>query len=102
MYKIVPEEEGLQHFPMWVIDVLLNLTPAFTILGYAFYEWFKRVSNRHLYGQKNDQWWRVFEYPILFVIALFGYGVPAFILSSFGVLCTVREYRVAEKKHNNE
>ena len=85
-YKIL-QVESIRHFPMILIDVLINLTPAFTIIAYVFYEWFKRTANPALYNIKNDPWWRCFEYPILFIIALFGYSIPAFILSSFGVLC---------------
>ena len=86
-YKIVDDEE-LHHYPMLMIDILLNLTPAFTTISYVFYEIFKRKSNNYLFGQENDSLWRVIEYPIIFVIALFGYSIPAFLISSFAVLCT--------------
>ena len=86
-YKIVQDEE-LHHYPMLMIDILLNLTPVFTTISYIFYEIFKRKSNTHLFHRENEHIWRVIEYPIIFVIALFGYSIPAFVISSFAVLCT--------------
>ena len=82
---------------MLMIDILLNLTPAFTIVSYLIYEAFKRRANSYIWKQENEPWWRMIEYPVIFVVALFGYSVPAFIIASFGVLCTNTEYRVAEK-----
>ena len=82
---------------MLLVDLLLNMNFAFTTISYVFYEIFKRKSNTALYKQENEPLWRVIEYPIIFVVALFGYSIPAFIISSFGVLCTKTEYKVAEK-----
>ena len=96
-YKVISEESGLHHHSMLMIDILLNLTPAFTIISFIFYEIFKRRANTYIWKQENESLWRVLEYPIIFVVALFGYSVPAFIIASFGVLCTNTEYRVAEK-----
>ena len=30
-------DESIHHFPRWVVDVVLNLTPAFTLISYIFY-----------------------------------------------------------------
>ena len=86
-YKIIQDEE-LHHYPMLMIDILLNMTPVLTTISYIFYEIFRRKTNTHLYHQKNESLWRVIEYPIFFVVALFGYSIPAFIISSFAILCT--------------
>jgi len=86
-YKLVSRED-MHYFPMWVVDVLLNGTPVFTVLSYIFYEWWKRVANNKVYEYKNDAWWRVLEYPILGTIALFGFSIPSFLIASFAVLCS--------------
>lgn len=36
------------------------------------------------------------------MIALFGFSVPTFLISSFGVLCSKVDYNVAEKKINKQ
>lgn len=95
-YKLV-NNPAIHFFDMWIIDLLLNATPVFTVSSYLFYEWWKRVSNSEIYHQENDKWWRVLEYPILFMVALFGFSLPSFLLASFAVLCTTTEYKVAEK-----
>ena len=48
-YKL-NQDEAIWHFPQYVIDIVLNLTPAFTLLSYIFYEIFRRMANKHLYG----------------------------------------------------
>ena len=35
-YKVNPDE-SIWHFPQWIIDLVLNLTPALTLLSYIFY-----------------------------------------------------------------
>lgn len=86
-YKLVTNP-AIHYFDMWVIDLLLNATPIFTVSSYVFYEWWKRVANKEVWKRENDKWWRVLEYPILFMVALFGFSVPAFLMASFAVLCT--------------
>lgn len=44
-YKLV-NNPAIHFFDMWIIDLLLNATPVFTVSSYLFYEWWKRVSNR--------------------------------------------------------
>lgn len=48
MYKVVPGDK-FHFFPMWTIDVILNLTGGLTIFSYIFYEWFRRASNTSIY-----------------------------------------------------
>ena len=43
-YKLV-NNPAIHFFDMWIIDVLLNATPIFTVSSYIFFEWWKRVAN---------------------------------------------------------
>ena len=43
-YKLV-NNPAIHFFDMWIIDVLLNATPIFTVSSYVFFEWWKRVAN---------------------------------------------------------
>ena len=95
-YKLVTDE-SYHYYPMLMIDILLNLPLGLTVVAYVFYEIFKRRTNSLIYYKENEPLWRVIEYPIFFVFALFGYSLVAFIISSFGILCSETEYRVAEK-----
>ena len=100
-YKLV-DDPDLQFVPQWVIDIALNSTGVMTLLSYVFYECFKRVSNRVIHQRENDRLWRVVEYPVFFLFALFGFSIPTFLISSFGVLCSKTDYNVAEKKINKQ
>lgn len=101
-YKLVPEEEGIHYFDMLFIDILLNVTVVINTLAYFFYEIFKRTANKKIWDQENESLLRVLEYPIFFIVVYIGMCIPAFIYSSFGVVCTKTEYRVAEKVQAKE
>ena len=47
-YKLVSDEEN-HYYSMLMIDILLNLTPVFTIGSYIPYEIFKRKANKKLF-----------------------------------------------------
>lgn len=47
-YKLVTDPRH-HYFSMLLIDLLLNATPVFTVSSYVFYEWWKRVANKHVY-----------------------------------------------------
>ena len=51
-YKLVTDE-SYHYYPMLMIDILLNLTPALTVLAYVFYEIFKRRTNSLIYYKEN-------------------------------------------------
>ena len=95
-YKLMTNTQ-IHYFPGWLIEVMLNAATVFTFISYIFYEWWRRAANRDIYARENDACWRVLEYPVFFTFALFGFSIPSFVMASFAVLCTVTEYRVAEK-----
>ena len=49
-YKLVNDEEN-HYYSMLMIDILLNLTPVFTLGSYIPYEIFKRKANKKLFKQ---------------------------------------------------
>lgn len=58
-YKLM-NDPSIQYFPGWLIQVMLNGATFFTFFSYIFYEAWKRIANKQIYGKENDVWWRVF------------------------------------------
>ena len=82
-----------------VLSIFFNIMSIGSTIGYLMYEYFKRRANKILYNRKNESLWRIIEYPILFVVNLFGISVPTFTLAAFSTFVGQREYIVAEKKN---
>ena len=66
------------------------------------YEVLKRRSNKILYKRQNESLFRLIEYPLLFIVNLFGMSVPTFVIAAFKTLFDKdREYDVADKKNTS-
>lgn len=78
-------------------NIFFNYATICFYVTYFFYYFVKRRANTVLYGQENESFLRILEYPILFLINMVFISIPTFVIAAFGVLFEGREYVVADK-----
>jgi hypothetical protein len=70
----------------------------FFIISYSNCCIFFRKASKVLYDIEPYSFWRLFEFPVMFLITVFAITVPTFIIAAFKVMLNKNEYHTAEKK----